>query len=675
MNFLKPGFFILLLFCFMLSFSQPNVTAMVDTGNRTATMSNGLITLTANSKGQVNTLTHNGKELLEAPKGGRFYFSYNDQSAYYELSPTAVRLQKLTDDYAEVVYSNTSGQLIIEQAFILRKGISGIYCYVTVKGTSTQVTLREMRLVYRVSPSQFTYGYVTDRMQGELPSVEVMAAVDKLSIMDATYPLPDGTIYTKYDWTNYLVDDSVHGILSDTHGLWAIPVSHEYANGGPMKQELTVHATNKTPLVLQMLQGEHFGAAAQVYSTGDEKIYGPFFIYINSGSSREAMIEDARQQASLQKAQWPFQWLEHPLYPTARTTVSGKLSLHAGLSPEAIQVVLAKPGATVYNQGKDYIFWSKTDANGNFSIAHVRPGTYTLYAYATQGEITDELALNNITVSGSQANLGTINWQPKKYEHMLWHIGENNRLSDGYRYSDTLRRYGLYEFPPANLTYTIGTSKPETDWYYAQTKAGSWSIDFDTDQTYTGNAVLTASIAGAANSPSVTVYVNGSNRGSWSFTNDACIYRSAVLGGRHGVKTLTFPASLLVKGKNTVKLTMSNPGNRGGVMYDCLKLETGGLLTNASKWAQLAGNFSVKCFPNPVADDATFEVSLPYDDHIGINVINAHGKHVARVFDGKLQAGVHSIAWQPVNLPAGVYYLVAKTTGAVATEKILKVQP
>ena len=271
MNSLKLGFFILLLFCFLSSFSQPNVTATVDTGSRTATMSNGLITLTANSKGQVNTLTHNGKELLEASKGGRFYFSYNDQSAYYELSPTAVRLQKLTDDYAEVVYSNTSGQLIIEQAFILRKGISGIYCYVAVKGTSTPVTLREMRLVYRVSPSQFTYGYVTDRMQGELPSVEVMAAVDKLSIMDATYPLPDGTIYTKYDWTNYLVADSVHGILSDTHGLWAIPVSHEYANGGPMKQELTVHATNKTPLLLQMLQGEHFGGCGAGLLPGDEK--------------------------------------------------------------------------------------------------------------------------------------------------------------------------------------------------------------------------------------------------------------------------------------------------------------------------------------------------------------------------------------------------------------------
>jgi len=357
MNFLKLVVSIFLIINAHHSISQPNVTATIDTGNRTAALSNGLVSVSVNSKGQVYALTHEGKELLETDKGGRFYFSYNDQVGYKELNPNAIRIQKLSDDYAEVVYSNTSGSLIIEQAFILRKGVSGLYCYITVKGTSTPVTLREMRMVYRVSPTQFNYGYVTDRMQGELPPVEVMAAVDANSIMDATYPLPDGSIYTKYDWVNYLVDDSVHGVLSYTHGLCALPVSHEYANGGPMKQELTVHTTNKTPLVLQMLQGEHLGAAAQVYSSGDEKIYGPFFIYVNTGSSREAMISDAKKQATVQKSQWPFQWLEHPLYPTARTLVTGKLSLHAGLSPEAIQVVLAKPGATVYNQGKDYIFW------------------------------------------------------------------------------------------------------------------------------------------------------------------------------------------------------------------------------------------------------------------------------------------------------------------------------
>lgn len=37
-------------------------------------------------------------------------------------------------------------------------------------------------------------------------------------------------------------------------GVWDIPVSYEWLNGGPMRQELTVHATSKSPITIQMLQ-------------------------------------------------------------------------------------------------------------------------------------------------------------------------------------------------------------------------------------------------------------------------------------------------------------------------------------------------------------------------------------------------------------------------------------
>ena len=314
--------------------SQENVSVSVDSINRTCSMGNGLISISIDSRGQVNSLIYNGKDLIDASKGGKFYFSYNDQDAYYNLNPEYVRLKKQTDDYAEVVYTHNTGTLGVEQAFIMRKGVSGIYCYIILKGTPTNVRLREMRVVYRVSPSLFTYGYVSGSMQGMLPAVEVMQEVNDQSIMDATYPLPDGSVYTKYNWANYIVEDSVHGIMSDHEGLWAISPSNEFMNGGPMKQELTVHTTNTTPLVLQMLQGEHFGAAAQEYGNGDVKIYGPFFIYVNSGDSHEEMIADAKQQASAERSLWPYPWLTNDLYPLQRTRVRGTIHLPYGLSPE-----------------------------------------------------------------------------------------------------------------------------------------------------------------------------------------------------------------------------------------------------------------------------------------------------------------------------------------------------
>ena len=670
MRYFRTTLFLFLLLFTSTIFAQSNVTASVDTGARTATMSNGIVSISINSKGQVSSLSHQGKSLLS--NGGRFYFSYNDQSSYHELSPDNVRLEKQTDDYAEVVFSHSSGDLIVEQGYIMRKGVSGIYSYVTVKGTSTTVKLREMRVVYRVDPNQFDYGYVTDRMQGFLPSVATMKAVNSDPIMDATYQLPDGSVYTKYNWANYIVKDSVHGIMSDGQGVWAIPVSTEYMNGGPMKQELTVHTTTKTPLVLQMLQGEHFGASAQYYSSGDEKIYGPFFIYINSGANHDAMIADAKQQATIQQDQWPFQWFTNSLYPLDRSTVKGRISLPPGISPKGIQVVLAQPGSDIYEQGKNYMFWSKTDQDGNFTIKNVRQGSYTLYAYATQGDITDELSIDNATVSGANTQFGVIPWIPKKYRHLLWKIGENDRLSDGYRYSDTLRNYGLYNLPPANLNYIIGTSKPSKDWYYAQTKVGTWTITFNNDQAFTGNAVLTASIAGASNSPKVDVYLNNVKKGTWSFNSDPCIYRSAVLSGKHSVKTITFPASALVQGQNTIKLTMSNVSNRGGVMYDCLKLEAGNLITDIKNLASSnKPGFTATSYPNPFSTKTTVELNAKKAQQVSINIYNLQGQLVNKLYDGWCTVGKNRFVWSPNNQPRGTYYYQIKSDSGISTGKMV----
>ena len=201
--------------------------------------------------------------------------------------------------------------------------------------------------------------------------------------------------------------------------------------------------------------------------------------------------------------------------------------------------------------------------------------------YATVGDNTDELLVEDIKVDEDRIDLKTITWTPKKYEHQLFVIGENNRMSDGFRLSDTLRCYGLWNQVPASLTYQVGTSKQETDWWYAQTKNGTWTIVFNSDDEYTGNAVLTTSIAGVTNTPKVAVAINGTTIDNWSFlSNDAAIYRSAVLGGRYQVKTCSFPAPYLKKGENQLTLTMSGIGSNGGVMWDCLKLETGNRITN-----------------------------------------------------------------------------------------------
>lgn len=556
----------------------------------TTTMKNGLIEVTINSNGQISTLKSNG---LNAVGTNTVYFDYTASASGLKgepLRPSKAEVIRQTADYAEVLYSNTTSDVQFQQGFIIRKGVKGVYMYVIANGTprSSGVQIQEARVCARLAPT-YLNGYVDDQMRGLIPSNADMAEAEKEAntIQDATYYLADGSVYTKYNWAQYVVRDSVHGLMNTNgmQGVWNIHCSPEWYPGGPMKQELTVHATSKSPITIQMLQGEHFGTNAVAFADGERKLYGPFLLYVNFNAAKdpELLIEDAKQMAHQQQQEWPFEWFENELYPLDRATVSGKIDVKTGQRRDSIQVVLAQPGIDeLYDQNKDYMFWALTDEHGRFAINNVRKGQYTLHAYATAGDVTDELQKTGISVGDSEVDLGTIDWTPLRYERQLFLIGQNNRMSDGFKLSDHPRAYGLWEQVPTTLTYTVGTSKPWQDWYYGQVRNGSWYIKFNNDETFTGRAHLTISAAGVGNSPRLTVSINGKAVGNWSPSpNDASVYRSAVLGGRHRLYTVDFPASYLKTGTNTVTLNMSGIGKNGGILYDCLKLEAGDQVLSA----------------------------------------------------------------------------------------------
>jgi len=557
----------------------------------TTKMSDGTWSITINSAGRVSSLQRKGTEFL-ASNG--IYFDYTTANGNSGLNPSKVKIIKQSADHCEVLYSATSGNTIFEQGFIMRRGVPGIYSYVIATGTATSASepVKEARVCCRLSETMLN-GYVDWRMNGRIPSNSEMAVAEKEenTIQDATYQLADGSIYTKYNWANYIERDTLHGLCgmsSNYYGLYNIPVSYEWLNGGCERQELTVHATSKSPITIQMLQGEHFGGQALVLDPGEKRLYGPFLIYATYSKNP---VASARQQAAKEADAWPYQWFENDLYPRERGTVRGHLHVTTGQRADSVRIVLAQ------EKGKDpiemmhgYQFWTLTDQNGDFEVRHVRPGTYHLYAYAKAGEVTDMLELDDITVTapggspaGTTLDLGTITWTPKKYTELLWMLGQNDRRSSEFHFSDTIRQYGIWEQVPAKLTYTIGQSNPRTDWYYAQTKDGTWTIKFNLDERPSGRVYLTASLAGCASEKaSIAVKLNGTQRASWKpGYKDASVYRSALNSGRHYLYTVDLPNTSLLVGTNLLSFQISGTGGKNGIMYDCIKLEAGEPVTVA----------------------------------------------------------------------------------------------
>ena len=523
-----------------------------------ATISNGIYTIKFNSSGTGYSLVWNGKELIGPAKG--FYSSINGGTGF---NPTQLHVTTNTATMADIAYSSDWGEL----HYVVRSGVSGLYSYFVATGIDN---VGEFRTIYRLDGSIFRNGYNAER-SGPFPT---LAQIQQSKVLqNETFQLTDGTIYTKYDWATYVAEDQVHGVYGNGYGVWMLPASHEYIEGGPMKQELMVHVESASGdgTVLNMLVGAHFGTPSVTIPNG--KIYGPWLLYFNNGS-----IPDAQAQAATEQAQWPYSWLSNPHYPLARTTVTGTLRLADGRPAAGAMVTLAQPGGDIYAQGADYIFYAQADADGHFSIPNVRPNTYSLYAYSTGGsigDITDQYEQNSIAVSGSAMELGTLTWSPPEYTDSLWQIGTADRKADEFKLGNLPRHYGLNDQVPTNLTYTIGQNTPTNDWYYAQTHVGTWTVKFNLNQTYSDSAHLTIALAGMSRSPTVVVGVNGTHEGSISYPNDEAIYRSANQSGYYHLVPISFPASLLHVGANTITFDMTGSPDGAGMMYDTIKLEAG----------------------------------------------------------------------------------------------------
>ena len=131
------------------------------------------------------------------------------------------------------------------------------------------------------------------------------------------------------------------------------------------------------------------------------------------------------------------------------------------------------------------------------------------------------------------------------------------------------------ELPPETLHFTIGKNKEAEDWYYAQTKPGTWHLHFNLDQVPASPCRLIIAIAGACKgfmgdreNPILQVLMNGEHVSDTVLVNDSSIYRSATLSGRYRRIVVPISPSLLKAGENTIALQNDN----GMIMYDTILL-------------------------------------------------------------------------------------------------------
>ena len=506
---------------------------------------------------------------------------YLDSYTGTDLLCDTVKIVKNTPELAHFAVCNAPNATPhLEHHFVMLKGESGIHPYVLISGNQNG----EMRTMYKFDMDVLSNAWGPERSGPQVKYATLQAISGAGNMGDETWRLADGSIYTKYDWVLYYSEAPMWGHYGHGIGAWFIPTSTESYAGGPLRQELAVH---QDALILNYLGGGHFGGGGTAAGTGGKpKIHGPWYLYFNTADSDAALIADAKKTSAAEKLKWPYTWVDEPTYPVNRTTVTGQLKISHDRSAANAYVILAQPGgaggaggrgrggggaaepdraSALYTQAGDYMFYVHADDSGKFTIPAVRPGTYTLYAWQTQGPITQSLALDNVTIKGDKQDLGNVAWDAPYHPNLLFQIGKPDRMAGEYNLGTAQRDYYLLNKVPKELTFTVGKSREATDWYFAQ-DGGTWTVNFNVDKLPTGNCYLTIPITGGGGNCALAL--NGTPIGTITKGDDGSVRRQTNRSGVYARYSFTFPATALKQGANTLTLKGT------GMMYDTVVLES-----------------------------------------------------------------------------------------------------
>jgi len=625
-----------------------NVT--LSSNSTVATLSNGIVTASINiTSAQVTSMFVNGVQTVGNYSGdsdNNIYFSMDGSTTFEEPSGCVLTVVANTTDMVDLslkeVYNsgNTAANNHPEDIdihYVLRRGNTGLYVYAILSHPATYPALAmdEWRMVWKLphntsttdpnSAFYFEKEYVDNFRHHDMPNYYDTQHSTSTRIAEITLlntGIRAGLFDCKYEFNQEYATYGVWGHASDVNkaGVWAIPGSFEFFNDGPTHQDLSL-AYNYT---LVHFGRDHYDGSSTAIPAGTAwaKVFGPYLLYYNTGANADACWADAQAQAVAEQAAWPYSWLTSnaTVYPPAsgRGNVTGQFVVTDALKPAVngggAWVGLATPDTSsnytsLYGNydwqfdSNNYEYWAKADANGNFNIPNVRPGTYTLYAF-TYGAV-GQYSQANVTVNAGQATaLGQVNWSITHPGNWIaWEIGVPDRNATEFQNGSTsyYLPFGWTNFSNQftnPLNYNVGSSNWATDWNYAHdfwqiggnySSVGTlslwpWNVNFNlTSVPSSGNATLTIALAGSYLGH-LRVWVNRATTSNPNLDNDTLpagggdgLLREGV-HAKYGFITFSFPVSDLKAGANTITFEQINGtlGEANHLMYDYIDLEMPG---------------------------------------------------------------------------------------------------
>lgn len=539
-----------------------------------------------------------GIEIGHNLTGSSFYV---DAAGNGDLQADTIEIRRVSSSLVEAVWHDThSTPLQHSHHLIMTEGVHGLYGY-DVMHAVRDTSISEVRMNVRwdrcilnnafnyerghdSKQPTYAYLYTQYKVQDETWRVDGVNNPTLACPADNEGGLPAGDVYTKYQWSLYHAENPFWGhyggdAASNTGiGAWFTPLggvsgSTSAANYGvgPNHQDLALH---QDTIVLNYMGVNHYGEPGYSLKAGYVRTYGPWLTFLTVGAYDQPatlLQQAAETAASAIASSIPFLDLvdDSQYYAplSSRSNVSGTIRVTDGRPASDLYVLLSTEAVEgIVDQVHEPAYWVKTGTNGSFLLPGVPYGSYSLYVWGAGGSITDQWRVDSLSITSPSTALGTLDWTPVGWNKtLLWQIGSADRFGGEYALGNHSRGWFLPGLIPGDLTFTIGSSHESSDWFYAQTQGGTWTVNFNLPQAVTGTAYLTISASMTqGNSPSVAL-----NGDSSVFTGvcapqgeDSTLSRQTVRSGYPRLATCTFDATKLAMGANS--LTFTRPPGQGG---------------------------------------------------------------------------------------------------------------
>jgi len=340
---------------------------ITDNGN-SWTLDNGIVKATVNKfDGHMTALVFHGVNTM----GGGGTWEQTPRGSPQGSNTITIDPKTNGGERGEVAIKGYGGgRMDIELRYTLGRGNSGIYAWAVFSHPASYGAAGEgeSRYITRLSKDFNWISVDKDRNMLECTPADwgagVVVHAKEQRILSTGYYKNSVEHKYSYNAVQYKIPAYGWSSTKDHVGVWFINPTTEYLSGGASKLELVCHYDsddNPDPIILDYWCAGHYAGGAGCNIPAGEawnKVIGPIYVYCNALSNpqtpsvadmttlsetagdptvppawkdnADALYQDALVQAKLEKAQWPYDWVNGVDYPhkDQRGNVTGQLVLN-----------------------------------------------------------------------------------------------------------------------------------------------------------------------------------------------------------------------------------------------------------------------------------------------------------------------------------------------------------